>query len=150
MSDSVYIREMIKSDIDEVFVIEEETYSTAWSKEILTYEVEENKHAIYAVIEYNNKIVGYAGMWAVFEDAQITNIAISPSYQGKKLGARLFKYMLEVASKLGVERLSLEVRVSNIVAQKMYRKFGLVPGGLRKGYYTDNNEDAIVMWVYIK
>lgn len=149
MSDSVHIREMNKSDIDEVYIIEEETYSTSWSKEILTYEVDQNKHAIYAVIEHNEKIVGYAGMWVVYDDAQITNIAIAPAFQGKKLGEKLFKYMLKTASILGVERLSLEVRVSNIVAQNMYRKFGLVPGGLRKGYYTDNNEDAIVMWVNI-
>lgn len=149
MSDSVYIREMTEEDIDEVYEIESKTYSTSWSKKILTHEVVENKHAYYVVIEYDDKIVGFAGMWVVFDDAQVTNIAITPPYQGRKLGEKLFRYMLESAVVLGVERLSLEVRVSNIVAQNMYRKFGLVPGGIRKGYYSDNNEDAIVMWVNV-
>jgi len=150
MSETVRIREMTQEDIDVVHEIEKETYSTAWTKDILTQEVVHNKHAFYAVVEYNDIIVGYAGMWVVFDDAQITTIAISPDYQGRKLGEQLFKHMLESAYALGVQRLSLEVRISNIVAQNMYRKFGLVPGGLRKGYYTDNNEDAIVMWVNIK
>lgn len=147
MSEAVHIREMKKEDIGEVYVIEKNTYTSAWTRDILEHEVLHNQHGIYAVIEYEQQIVGYAGMWVVFDDAQITTIAIDPKFQGKKLGQQLFQYMLQTAHNLGVKHLSLEVRTSNVVAQNMYRKFGLVPGGLRKGYYTDNNEDAIVMWV---
>ena len=98
-------------------------------------------------MEYGEKIIGYVGMWIVIDDAQITTIAISPEYRRKKLGEKLFGFSLQTALAMGAKVLSLEVRVSNIPAQKLYRKFGLMPGGIRKNYYTDNDEDAIVMWV---
>ncbi|NAP01262.1 ribosomal-protein-alanine N-acetyltransferase, partial [Halomonas sp. MG34] len=95
------------------------------------------------------RIVRYVCTWVVLEDAQVTNIAIMPELRGNKLGEKLFRYMLLQIKLIGATRLSLEVRESNIPAQKLYRKFGLVPGGIRKNYYTDNQEDAIVMWVNI-
>lgn len=150
MNNEIIIRKMALTDIDAVMRVEKESFSTAWTMEIFYQELTENPHAHYFVIEYNGNIVGYAGSWIVFDDAQITNIAILPSYRGKKLGERLFQHMMHHALIHGVCRLSLEVRQSNIVAQKLYRKFGLVPGGIRKHYYTDNQEDAIVMWVNIK
>lgn len=150
MSDPITIREMVQDDIDTVYTIEKNSYSTPWTKEIFYNELMNNAHAFYAVIAYQGDIVGYAGMWVVYDDAQITTIAIDPAFRGKRLGKQLFRYMLQTAYRLEVARLSLEVRVSNVVAQNMYRKFGLVPGGVRKGYYTDNNEDAIVMWVSVK
>lgn len=150
MNELVTIREMIQDDIDTVHAIEQDSYTSAWTKEVFYNELINNAHAFYAVIAYKGEVVGYAGMWVVYDDAQITTIAIEEAFRGKRLGEQLFRYMLQTAYRLDVARLSLEVRVSNVVAQNMYRKFGLVPGGVRKGYYTDNNEDAIVMWVNIK
>lgn len=146
MADLV-IRQMELTDIGQVVDAEKASFVTPWSEDIFYQEVVENQFAHYFVIEVDEVIVGYAGLWVVIDDAQITNIAIMPGYRGNKLGEKLFGYTMQQAIRLGSKRLSLEVRVSNIIAQRMYRKFGLVPGGLRKNYYTDNHEDAIVMWV---
>ncbi|MBP1948290.1 ribosomal protein S18-alanine N-acetyltransferase [Virgibacillus litoralis] len=141
------IRQMKLADIDSVIDVERATFDSPWPEDIFIQEVSGNQHAHYYVMELDNEVIGYAGMWLVIDDAQITNIAVTPKYRGYKLGEKLFLYIIEQAIQLGTKRLSLEVRMSNKVAQRMYRKFGLVPGGVRKNYYTDNQEDAIVMWV---
>lgn len=141
------IREMEYDDIDAVMAIDRTAFLSPWSREIFEQELIDNKFADYFVIEEANNVVGYVGLWIVEDDAQITNIALLPRYRGYKIGEKLFGYSLQYAIRMGASRLSLEVRETNIVAQKLYRKFGLVPGGIRKGYYPDNNENAIVMWV---
>lgn len=144
------IRKMEVTDIQQVMEVEISSFKSPWPEDIFYQEVVNNDHAHYFVMEVDKKIVGYAGLWIVIDDAQITNIAVMPNYRGHKLGERLFQYIALQATRMGVKRLSLEVRKSNIIAQKMYRKFGLVPGGIRKGYYSDDQEDAIVMWVNLK
>ncbi|HLS08008.1 ribosomal protein S18-alanine N-acetyltransferase [Lentibacillus sp.] len=143
----VVIREMELSDIDDVMEVEKNSFVTPWPRNIMMQELNDNMYAHYFVLLVDDQVAGYAGMWHVIDDAQITTIAITPAYRGKKLGETLFLYVMKQAIGMGAKRLSLEVRVSNIAAQRMYRKFGLVPGGIRKHYYTDNQEDAIVMWV---
>ena len=86
-------------------------------------------------------------MWIILDECHITNIAVLPGYRGKKIGEQLMYHMMRVMMAMGAKRATLEVRVSNIVAQNLYRKFGFMNGGIRKAYYTDNNEDALVMWV---
>lgn len=147
MKIEMQIRKMVEKDIAQVMEIDQHTFSSPWTEDIFTYEIKENNYGHYFVVETNDSIIGYVGIWIVHEDAQITNIAILKKYRGYKIGEKLFGYAMQYAHKLGAERLSLEVRVSNSVAQNMYRKFGLVPGGIRKKYYTDDNEDALVMWV---
>lgn len=137
------------ADVDQVMEVERVSFTTPWTTDIFYQEIVDNQYAYYYVIEWNGRIVGYVGTWVVLEDAQVTNIAIMPELRGNKLGEKLFQYMLLQVKLIGTTRLSLEVRESNIPAQKLYRKFGLVPGGIRKNYYTDNQEDAIVMWVNI-
>ena len=144
------IRRMEVHDVPQVLEVERASFTTPWTTDIFYHELTDNMHAQYYVVVLDDRIVGYAGMWVVIDEAQITNIAILPDFRGHKLGEKLFQHVLLTAVKLGAIRLSLEVRKSNIVAQKMYRKFGLVPGGIRKNYYTDNQEDAIVMWVSFK
>lgn len=145
--DKLVIRKMEIDDLDAVQKVELASFSEAWPKDIFYEEIVNNTYAHYFVALLDDEIIGYAGLWIVIDDAQITNIAINPAYRGKKYGERLFYYVLQYAIGLGTKRLSLEVRVSNVIAQRMYRKFGLIPGGIRKNYYTDNQEDAIVMWV---
>lgn len=144
---NLVIRKMNMEDLNAVHFVERSSFTQPWPKEIFYEEMVRNKHAHYHVVELDNEIIGYAGLWIVADDAQITNIAINPAYRGNKYGEKLFYYVLQYAITIGAKQLSLEVRVSNTVAQRMYRKFGLVPGGIRKNYYTDNQEDAIVMWV---
>jgi len=141
------IRPMEIGDVDQVIEVDKASFSTSWTPDIFYQEISENEYAHYYIVETEEEVIGYAGAWIVYEDAQITNIAIKPAYRGKKIGKRLFQFMLQLARSAGAEWLSLEVRASNVVAQQMYRSFGLVPGGVRKNYYTNNNEDAIVMWV---
>ncbi|MBM7573618.1 ribosomal protein S18-alanine N-acetyltransferase [Aquibacillus albus] len=144
---TVQIRQMTLKDINQVLTIEQSSFGVPWSKEVFFKELTENPYSIYFVIEEDGRIFGYCGMWLVIDEAQITNIALLPEYRGRKFGKALFQYVLNQAIALGAARLSLEVRVSNVVAQNLYRQFGLIPGGIRKNYYTDNNEDALVMWV---
>lgn len=148
--DNIVIKEMEVAHIDDVIKIEQASFSTSWSKQIFLNELQKNKYAHYFIVEQEDKVIGYAGMWIVKDNAQITNIAIYPEFRGRKYGEKLFRFLYQHAIYMGVVSLSLEVRKSNIIAQQMYRKFGLVPGGIRKGYYTDNKEDAIVMWVNLK
>lgn len=150
MKSKLIIRKMDIIDIDGVIEVETLSFAEPWPKEIFYQEIKNNDFAYYFVAQLDNQIIGYAGLWSVIDDAQITNIAILPEYRGKKIGEKLFEYTCQQAMRIGVKRLSLEVRVSNIRAQNLYRKFGFVPGGIRKNYYTDNQEDAIVMWVNLK
>ncbi|RDW20038.1 ribosomal-protein-alanine N-acetyltransferase [Oceanobacillus arenosus] len=145
--DKVLIRKMEINDVEHVVEVEKASFATPWTTDIFYQEIVDNNFAHYFVIEVNARIVGYAGTWIVIDDAQITNIAIMPEYRGYKFGEMLFQYVIQTSMQMGVRHLSLEVRVSNRIAQSMYRKFGLIPGGIRKNYYTDNQEDAIVMWV---
>jgi ribosomal-protein-alanine N-acetyltransferase len=143
----IVIREMTVQDVPQVAEVENACFTNPWTIDIYYQELNENRYAKYFVVEWEEKIIGYAGVWLVIDEAQITNIAIHPDFRGKKLGEKLFQHVLLTVIQLGAKQLSLEVRQSNLVAQKMYYKFGLVPGGIRKNYYTDNQEDAIVMWV---
>lgn len=144
------IRKMTPLDIDDVMRIDVQSFSYPWTREIFEQELLHNHYAHYFVLENKEQMVGYVGLWIVEDDAQITNIAVLPDFRGKKLGEKLFRFAMQHALHEGAKRLSLEVRVSNKVAQNLYKKFGLVPGGIRKNYYTDNNEDALVMWVNLR
>lgn len=141
------IRRMEVRDIDQVLFVDKTCFTAPWSKEIYEQEIRNNDFAHYFVIEESGQIIGYVGLWIVVDDAQITNIALLPRFRGYGIGEKLFGYAMQYAIGNGASRLSLEVRVSNVVAQKLYRKFGLEKGGVRNNYYPDNGEDAYVMWV---
>lgn len=142
----IAIRRMEKADIPGVMAVEAVSFAAPWTKEIYEQELNKNNFAHYFVMLLDERIIGYVGVWIVHEDAQITNIALHPSFRGKNIGEKLFGYALAFAFEQGATHISLEVRPSNKVAQNMYRKFGLKQGGIRKKYYPDNGEDALVMW----
>jgi [ribosomal protein S18]-alanine N-acetyltransferase len=147
MNDSLLFRLMREEDIDQIVNIEKLSFSIPWSKEAFYNELHKNKFASYLVVEDGEKIIGYCGVWIVVDEAHITNIAVLPEYRGRKLGDALLSKVIQMAKELGTRSITLEVRVTNIVAQNLYRKYGFENGGIRKGYYTDNQEDALVMWV---
>lgn len=91
-------------------------------------------------------IVGYGGLWLTVDDAHITTIAVDPAYRGKGVGELLLNALIDHAFELGARQITLEVRVSNTVAQRLYLKYGFQPAGTRTRYYTDNGEDALIMW----
>ncbi|RXJ01328.1 ribosomal-protein-alanine N-acetyltransferase [Anaerobacillus alkaliphilus] len=143
------IRYMVKEDIDDVLVVEEKSFATPWSRTAFLNEILHNQFAHYLVIENEGEIIGYCGVWIIVDEAHITNIAIHPNFRGFKLGEQLLVHAIELARTLGGTKMTLEVRVSNHVAQRLYSKLGFKPGGIRKQYYTDNQEDALVMWVVL-
>jgi [ribosomal protein S18]-alanine N-acetyltransferase len=147
MDESIVFRFMREEDIDQVLEIEHASFATPWSREAFYNELNMNKFAVYIVVEVDKKVVGYCGVWIVIDEAHVTNIAILPAFRGRKLGEALMQNLFDVARTMGAKSMTLEVRVTNYVAQALYRKFGFQKGGLRKNYYTDNQEDALVMWV---
>ncbi|HLN64339.1 MAG TPA: ribosomal protein S18-alanine N-acetyltransferase, partial [Symbiobacteriaceae bacterium] len=100
------------------------------------------------VAREGSKVVGHGGMHVVWEDAHVTNIATHPLYRGRGLGERMMRELIDRAVSRGANRMTLEVRASNTPAQNLYRKLGFItqPGAVRKGYYADTGEDAIIMW----
>ncbi|RSD20747.1 ribosomal protein S18-alanine N-acetyltransferase [Mesobacillus subterraneus] len=147
MNKTITFRNMTVDDLNDVMEIEVHSFATPWSREAFFNELTKNQFAQYLVVEVDHTVVGYCGVWIIVDEAHITNIALLPEYRGLKLGEALFARVMELARELGALRVTLEVRVSNERAQNLYRKFGFEEGAIRKQYYTDNMEDAIVMWV---
>lgn len=145
-SEQVQFRTMTLEDIPDVMVIEHESFTLPWSEEAFRNELTMNHFARYLILDVDGKAVGYAGMWTIVDEAHITNIAVRTAYRGQHLGERLLRKMMAWAGELGMERITLEVRATNRVAQSLYGKLGFEPAGVRKGYYSDNHEDAIIMW----
>ncbi|AKG33533.1 ribosomal protein S18-alanine N-acetyltransferase [Paenibacillus durus] len=139
-------RLMKVEDIPDILVIEHEAFTMPWTGEAFRNELTHNHFARYMVMEFDGSIIGYAGMWAIVDEAHVTNIALLEAYRGRKWGERLLDELMKTAAYLGMKSITLEVRVSNEVAQNLYRKKGFRPAGLRKGYYSDNREDALIMW----
>ncbi|MED2972189.1 ribosomal protein S18-alanine N-acetyltransferase [Fictibacillus sp. B-59209] len=137
------------NDLQDIIEIEHASFTLPWTQEAFYNEIVHNQFAYYLLLETDGKIVGYCGVWVIIDDAHITNVAIRPEYRGKKLGEAIMKQAMILAKRYGSARLSLEVRVSNYVAQNLYRKLGFQGGGIRKNYYSDNGEDALVMWVML-
>lgn len=139
-------RRMELSDIDRILEIEQASFPTPWSRVAFEGELKNNQFAHYVVAEWNNRVIGYAGMWVIIDEAHITNIAIEPKMRGRKIGEALLLQMMRYARFKGADRMTLEVRVSNRIAQNLYKKLGFRKEGVRKGYYSDNQEDALIMW----
>jgi ribosomal-protein-alanine N-acetyltransferase len=93
-------------------------------------------------------VAGYGGLMTVAEDGHITTIAVDPTLRRRGLGKRILLQLVDQAMARGVQQLTLEVRNSNRQAQELYRRFGFAPAGIRRGYYVDNREDALVMWAH--
>lgn len=145
--DEYVFRLMNVDDINKIMEIERASFSLPWSYEAYYNELTVNDFANYIVLLHRDEVVGYCGSWIILDECHITNIAVAPSYRGKKLGEALMRQIMLIAMQKGVKTMTLEVRVSNHVAQNLYRKLGFKNGGIRKRYYTDNYEDALVMWV---
>jgi len=148
MSSNITYRKMVSDDVPAVYAIELATFPTPWTLDSFYYEVNENQYAHYVLaIDEEDHIIGFCGMWMVVDAAQITNVAVIESARGRGIGEGLMREAMRIAQQNEMEIMSLEVRVTNTVAQNLYRKLDFQDGGLRKGYYTDNGEDALVMWV---
>jgi ribosomal-protein-alanine N-acetyltransferase len=141
--------EIVKADIshvDGIIEVENLCFKIPWSREAFVQEITGNRFAMYFTAKCGDKVVGYAGMWNVCNEGHITNVAVHPEYRGKGVGSKLVEKLIEVSRQDGILRMTLEVRKSNLAAQHLYGKYGFQISGFRKSYYSDNGEDAIIMW----
>ena len=145
--EKVFIRRMSPEDIDGVIAIEEKAYGAHhWSKDSFLQELNNDLAWYYSLFNSEGKLVAYAGTWHILEEAHITNIAVDTESRRKGYGEALLKHILDDCYKEMIKYLTLEVRVSNKAAIGLYEKYGFTSFGIRKKYYQDNNEDAMIMW----
>ncbi|MBE6054373.1 MAG: ribosomal-protein-alanine N-acetyltransferase [Clostridium sartagoforme] len=137
---------MTLNDIEGIYNISKASFSTPWSIESITSELN-NPLAKYIVArdEINDLVIGFVGIWIVVGEGDITNIAVHPDYRGTGVGNELLSSLINLCSDLNCSLINLEVRESNYKAQNLYKKFGFTVDGIRKGYYEDNKENAILM-----
>jgi ribosomal-protein-alanine N-acetyltransferase len=145
------IEPMRESDVPTVQEIERRIFSTPWPRNAYYRELSSRNSAYYIVLRRHanprqSEIVGYAGMWRMYDEAHVTTIGVRQDVQGSGYGRILFSGLVQAAYEMGAKWVTLEVRASNDKAIRMYEGFGFKVIGRRKGYYTDNGEDALVMW----
>lgn len=139
-------RPMTIEDIPQVYLVERRSFPNPWSKNIFLSELTRNDAAMYIVAVVDERVVGYAGIWIILDEGHITNIAVDPAFRRRGIGQGLLNELTKFALGRGVVAMTLEVRVSNTGAQALYEKLGFVPRGIRREYYQDNKEDALIMW----
>lgn len=144
----IEILPMKYEDIDDVLKVEEECFVISWTRTDFEREIKQNKLAIYFVAKVDGKIAGYAGMWHVVTEGQVTNVAVLPEYRGLGIGRKLMEEIIKTGEEKDMVGITLEVKISNTVAQNLYTSLGFKPEGFRKNYYKDTNEDAVIMWKY--
>ena len=142
----VLIEDMTLADVDGVQEVERASFPVPWPANAFRHELTQNKNARYLVAREGDRVIGYAGLWLSLDEAHITTFAVHPDRRRRKVGERMLVRIFDLASDLGAEWLTLEVRASNMGAQRLYEKYGFRPAGIRRRYYSDNNEDAIIMW----
>ena len=151
----ILIKPMQHEHIDAVYEIECDCFTTPWSKESFERELATDMPPTFNIIALlyepfqEPKVVGYAGMWHIVNEGHITNVAVHGRHRRKGIAAMLLCRLVDIAKQHEMIGLTLEVRVSNHAAQALYEQFGFVSEGLRKGYYADTGEDAIVMWKHL-
>ena len=139
------LRRMTLLDVPAVHRLEEAIFSMPWSEKAFVYEMKDNKVARYLVIEQAGEIVAFAGAHIILDQAHVTNIAVRQDCRGRGLGRMITRALMQYASNLGAEYLTLEVRQSNATAQNLYKSLGFVKVNVRKRYYEDTGEDAWLM-----
>ena len=161
------VQRMALQDIPEVMAVEKESFPLPWSATAYRHELAQNEHSHYVVVrqrglsrvyprrrwidrwlkkpESQPPVIGYGGFWVLGEEAHISTIAVHPDWRGQGIGELLLAAMVDLAVALEAQVVTLEVRVTNIVAQNLYRKYLFEEVGRRRRYYRDNNEDALIM-----
>ncbi len=142
---SAMVRHMTRHDVERVYEIECVCFRSPWSKNALAGELR-NDVAHYHVLEEDGVLVGYAGMWVLFEEAHVTNVAVLPDFRRKGFARKLMLSMMESARSLGASKMTLEVRENNLAAQSLYRGLDFHQNGYRPRYYSDSGEGALLLW----
>jgi len=131
--------------IDDIVNISIMSFPIAWTKDAFLNELS-NKFARYVIAVKDDVVIGYGGMWVILDESHVTNIAVHPEYRGIGAGALIVEALLDICRYEKATSITLEVRKSNEVAQRLYKKYGFIEEAVRKNYYEDNREDAVIMW----
>lgn len=143
----IRIKEAELSDLNDIIEIEAVSYGPHhWSYEAFEAEFKNNLARYTCAVNENGRVLGYIGLWCIVDEAHITTLAVHPDFRKQNVAKSLILDMFDFCYKEKIKYVTLEVRVSNIPAQKLYEKFGFLSLGMRKQYYQDNGEDAIIMW----
>lgn len=142
----ILLRPMTAADVPGVVAVENASFRTPWPAAAFCEELE-NARAHYLVAVEDEVVRGYVGVWVVLDEAQITNVAVAAAARGKGLGRKLMERAIACAKARGAAAMTLEVRPSNAVARALYASLGFVERGRRKGYYADDHEDALLLWL---
>jgi ribosomal-protein-alanine N-acetyltransferase len=142
------LRDAAIEDIDSIVIIENLSFSIPWSKEAFINELTRNKCAKYKVVVSSGQVVAYGGMWMMLDEAHITNIAVHPEFRGQGYGDLIMTGLIEAAKNNGMQSMTLEVRSTNTNAINLYKKYNFTDIAVRKGYYQNPVDDAIIMWKY--
>jgi ribosomal-protein-alanine N-acetyltransferase len=141
---------MTNADVRTVTRIEALSFSTSWPTSAFVSELNDNKLAHYFIgragTSDSEAIVAYGGIWVILDDAHITTIAVHPDWRGRRYGEQMLVHLLHEAIARGASWMTLEARRSNEIAHRLYRKYGFSTVAIRRAYYSDNGEDAVVMW----
>lgn len=141
----ILIEPMRLEDLEDVHAIERASFRSPWPANAYRSELESNRLAAYLVARAEGEIIGFGGMWLMVDEAHITTFAIHPTWRRQRIGERLLLSFLDLAIGRGAREATLEVRLSNLPARRLYEKYGFRPVGLRPRYYSDDNEDALIM-----
>lgn len=141
----VVVEPMRLEDLPAVHLIEKASFTAPWPEHAYRSELESNRLAHYLVARAGDRIVGYGGMWLMVDEAHITTFAIHPAWRRQHIGERLLLAFVDLAVDRGATEATLEVRLSNLAARRLYEKYGFRPVGLRPRYYSDDNEDALIL-----
>jgi [ribosomal protein S18]-alanine N-acetyltransferase len=144
--ETIEISPMRLEDLEEVLWVEQSSFRTPWTRGMFEDEFKNPEMAFYLCARCQTHIVGYMGFWLIQTEAHITNLAVHPAFRRRKIGERLLFALLRLAKRLGAQRATLEVRASNDAARSLYEKHGFQLIAIRRGYYNDTGEDALVMW----
>ncbi|MFH1074617.1 MAG: ribosomal protein S18-alanine N-acetyltransferase [Candidatus Firestonebacteria bacterium] len=141
------IRKMLESDVDAVAALEASVFTLPWSRTLILKDIKENKSARFFTARKDNLLVGYGGFWLLQDEMNIVNIAVHPEYRKKGLGKALLKHLLAEGVKEGAKIATLDVRETNTAARCLYESAGFIMIAVRNKYYSDNRENAVVMWL---
>jgi ribosomal-protein-alanine N-acetyltransferase len=145
-SPDIEITRMRRRHLRGIMAIERQVYPRPWSPSLFVSEMTTGRNRAYLVALAGRAVVGYAGLISYGDEAHVTTIAVDPEFQRLKIGTRLLYELVHEALELGARAVSLEVRVTNWGAQRLYGRYGFRPVGVRRNYYQETNEDALVMW----
>jgi ribosomal-protein-alanine N-acetyltransferase len=142
---AIRVEPMTLSDIEAVHAIERRSFAVPWPDEAYRNELLGNRLASYVVARAGGSIVGFAGLWIMVDEAHVTTFAVDPAWRRRGVGERLLLALLDLAVERQAREATLEVRLSNMPARRLYEKYGFRPVGIRPRYYSDNGEDALIM-----